>query len=229
MALASDSHWSNYFTTSPPRDTYPKVKQAAQRALSVDSTLAEAHYFLALVAQEYDWDFIEAEKEFPRALELNPNAAEIRHLYSHFLLSIGRLEASRSEDRRAEAIDPSDPDLIAGLSWHTVATGDYDEAERHATRALRMGTDYPRLFLGWSYALRGRHDEAIAELQKAVVDWEGAIFPTAALGHAYAVAGQEGAAREVLCRLLARSKTEYVSAYEIATDSTTIGFAGRQE
>ena len=70
-----------------------------------------------------------------------------------------------------------------------------------------MGTDHPRLFPGWSSTLRGRHEEAIAELQKAVVDPEGAIFPTAALGQAYAVAGHEGAAREVLCRLLARSRT----------------------
>ena len=217
VSLASDYYWSNYFTPLPPRETYPRAKEAAQRAIDLDPTLAEAHYFLALVAQEYDWDFVEAEKEFKRALELNPNAAETRHLYSHFLLCMGRDEESRAEDRRAEEIDPADAELVACLSWHAVATGGYEEAEKLAQRALRMGSTYSRIFLGWSYEQRGLFNEAILELQKAVVDWGGDVFPTAALGHAYAAAGRESEAREVLDRLLERSKKEYVSAYEIAT------------
>jgi len=223
LELASNYYWLNYFTAFSPRDTYPKTREAAQKALSIDPTLAGAHYYLALVAQEYDWDFIEAEKEFKRALELNPNDADIRHLYSHFLLCMGRAEESRSEDLRAEAIDPADPGLVACLSWHSVATGNYDEAEKRAQRALRMGSTYPRIFLGWSYEQRGLFNEAILELQKAVVDWEGDAFPTASLGHAYAAAGKEREAREVLDRLLERSKKGYVSAYEIAAVYTGLG------
>jgi serine/threonine-protein kinase len=218
VGLASNYYWSNYFTTLPPGETYPKVKEAAQRAFSIDRTLADAHYYLALVTQEYDWNFVEAEEEFKRALELNPNAAHIHHLYSHFLLSMGRAQESTSEDARAEEIDPAGSDLVACLSWHSVAKGNYDEAERQGQRALRMGAgDYPRIFLGWSYEQRGRFDEAVVELQKVVVGFGGEVFPTAAPGHAYAAAGKEDAAREVLNGLLARSKREYVSAYEIAT------------
>jgi TolB-like protein/Tfp pilus assembly protein PilF len=227
VALASNDYWSNYFTASAPRDTYPKVKEAAQKALSIDPTLAEAHYYLALVTQEHDWNFVEAEREFQRALELNPSAAEIRHLYSHFLLCMGRTEASRSEDRRAEEIDPENPDLIACLSWHSVATGNYVEAEKQGQRALQMGTDYPRLFLGWSLEQRGLYNEAILELQKAVVGWGGEVFATAALAHAYAAAGKESEALEVLDRLRARAKKEYVSAYEVATVYAGLGDQGR--
>jgi tetratricopeptide (TPR) repeat protein len=105
-----------------------------------------------------------------------------------------------------------------------VAKGNYDEAERQGQRALRMGAgDYPRIFLGWSYEQRGRFDEAVVELQKVVVGWGGEVFPTAALGHAYAAAGKESAAREVLDKLLERSKKEYVSAYEIATVYAGLG------
>jgi TolB-like protein/Tfp pilus assembly protein PilF len=218
VELASNYYWSNYFTALAPRDTYPKAKEAAQKALSIDPTLAGAHYYLALVAQEYNWNFVEAEKEFKRAVELNPNEADIRHLYSHFLLCMGRDEESRAEDRVSEEIDPVDSGLVACLSWHSVATGNYDEAEKRAQRALSMGAGvYPRLFLGWSYEQRSLFNEAILELQKVVAGWGGEVFPTAALGHAYAAAGREREAREVLDRLLERSKKEYVSAYEIAT------------
>jgi len=223
VELAGRSYWSNYFTTMAPGDNYPKVKEYAQKALSLDPTLAEAHYCLALVNHEYDWDFAEAEKEFKRALELNPNAAEVRHLFSHFLICMGRPEESRSEDRRAEEIDPADAELIACFTWHTAATSRLDEAEEVGQRALRMGSSYPRVFLGWSYEQRGRYDEAIVELQKAVADWGGDVFPTAALGHAYAAAGKDLEAREVLARLLERSKKEYVSAYEVATVYAGLG------
>ncbi len=223
VALASRSYWSNYFTAISPRDNYPRVKEYAQKALTLDPALAEAHYYLALVNHEYDWDFVAAEKEFKRALELNPNSAEVRHLFSHFLICMGRPEESRSEDRRAEEIDPADAELVACFTWHTAATDRHEEAEEVGQRALRMGSSYPRVFLGWSYEQRGRYDEAIVELQKAVADWGGDVFPTAALGHAYAAAGKDLEAREVLAKLLERSKKEYVSAYEIATVYAGLG------
>jgi len=222
--LAGYYYWSNYFTELAPRDTYPKVKEAAQTAVRMDPMLADAHYYLALVAQEYDRDFTEAEREFRRALELNPNAAEIRHLYSHFLLCMDRWEESKSEDRRAVETDPLDPDLIGCLGWHSVATGDYDEAEKQCRQGLSMGASiWVRVFLGWSYERRGLYNEAILEFQRAVVGWGGAVFPTAALGHAYAAGGRDREAREVLDRLLKRSTKEYVSAYDVAIVYTGLG------
>jgi tetratricopeptide (TPR) repeat protein len=133
---------------------------------------------------------------------------------------MGRMEEAKAEGRRVMELDPMDPAIFACVSWHDIAMGDYEEAEKHASQALSIGApdQLARLTLGWSYALRGRHEEAIPEFQKAVVGWKGAVFPTAVLGHGYAVAGNKDAAQEVLNGLLERSKNkkEYVSPYEIA-------------
>jgi len=131
---------------------------------------------------------------------------------------MGRSEEAKAESRLAAELDPMNPSTIACLSWHDLALGDYEGAENRALQALNLGAgdQLAHLTLGWSYALRGHHAEAIPEFQKAVVGWKGAVFPTAVLGHGYAVAGKEDAAREVLDKLLARSKAEYVSPYEIA-------------
>ena len=219
----------NMFTEAgyvlPPRDAFPAAREAAQKAVSLDPTLSPSHRILGSVALEYDWDFVAAEKEFKRAIELAPNGPVAHHMYAHFLLSMGRMEEARAESRHAMDVDPRRRTLIACVSFHDIAEGSYDEAEKHALQALSLGVpdQLARLTLGWSYALRGRHDEAIAEFQKAVVGWQNAVFPTAALGHAYAVAGQEPAAREVLDKLIVRSKNEYVSPYEIAVIYAGLG------
>lgn len=218
----------NMFPTVAPQDTYPKAKEAAQKALSLDPLhplASQSHRTLALAALEYDWNFAEAEKEFKLALECSPSGAIAHHYYAHLLLSVGRMEEAKAESRRAMELDPLNPTLLACVSWHDIATGNYDEAEKHSSQALSLGApdQIARLSLGWSYGQRGRFNEAIPEFQKAVVGWKGAFFPTAVLGHAYAAAGQESAAREILDKLLARSKTEYVSAYEIAAIYAGLG------
>ena len=211
--LAARYYMRNMFPTLAPRETYPAAKEAAQKAISLDLISASPHRILALSALEYDWNFAEAENEFRRALEIGRSGFVAHHSYSHFLLSMGRSEEAKAESRLAAELDPMNPSTIACLSWHDLALGDYEGAENRALQALSLGAPDQ---LAWSYALRGRHEEAIAEFQKAVVGWKGAVFPTAVLGHGYAVAGKEDAAREVLDKLLARSKAEYVSPYEIA-------------
>jgi TolB-like protein/Tfp pilus assembly protein PilF len=223
-ALAGNYYWSNFWPAFPPRDTYPKAKEAAQKALSLDPTFAPAHFYSALVALEYDWNYAEAEKEFKHNLELR-NCADTHHHYAHFLLSMGRTEEAVAETKRALEINPNDAGLISCVAWHDITMGNYEEAEKRCSQALSMGAAGPfvPLMLGWSYEQRGRFDEAIAELQKSVVGWGNAVFPTAALGHAYASAGKTREAREVLDRLLARSKKEYVSPYEIAAIYAGLG------
>jgi len=226
--LAARYFMRNMYPMSPtaaPRDTYPKAKEAAQKALSLDPNIGMSHRVLGSVALEYEWDFAEAEKQFKGEVEIAPNGSWSHHMYAHYLLSMGRMEEARAETRRGEEADPKGSGLIACTGWHEIAEGKYDEAEKRALQALGLGArdQLARLVLGWSYALRGRHEEAIAELQKAVVGWQNAVFPTAALGHAYAVAGKMDAAQEVLKGLLERSKKEYVSPYEIAVIYAGLG------
>jgi tetratricopeptide (TPR) repeat protein len=147
-------------------------------------------------------------------------------MYAHFLLSMGRMGDAREASRRAMEVDPLGSALAACVSWHDIAEHNYEEAEKRASQALQLGApdQLARLTLGWSYGQRGRFDEAIPEFQKAVVGWQNAVFPTAALGHAYGAAGKGPEAREVLDKLLARAKTGYVSPYEI-----TVIYAGLGE
>jgi len=215
----------NMYPTFPPGDTYPKAKEAAQKAVSLDPTVPISHRILASVALEYDWNYLEADNEFRRAVELTPSGLWAHHMYAHYLLSMGRMEEARAESQNTLELDPAGSATIACMSWHDIAEGNYERAEKRASQALSLGApdQLARLTLGWSYLERGRFDQAIPEFQKAVVGWQNAVFPTAALGHAYAVAGKVDAAREVLNGLLARSKTEYVSPYEIAVIYAGLG------
>ena len=100
-------------------------------AVSFDDTLADAHGYLAMVRLEHDWNWAEAEREFKRALELNPNNANNRHNYAHFLLHMGRVEESRAESERAVQINPFDTMLRACLGWHCLYTHQLEEAIEH--------------------------------------------------------------------------------------------------
>jgi len=224
-SLAGQYYWSNFWPAFPPRDTYPRARQAAAQALAIDPTNAPAHFYSALVAMEYDWNFAEAEREFKKNLELRPNCVDTHHMYAHFLLSMGRMEEAKAETRRALEIDPADAGLVACVAWHDVTMEQYDQAEKHCTQAASMGAggEALHLWLGWAHEQRGRFDDAILEFQKAVVASENGVLFNAALGHAYAVAGRQAEAQQVLDRLLERAKTEYVSPYEIAVVYAGLG------
>jgi TolB-like protein/Tfp pilus assembly protein PilF len=214
-----------YPTRVAPKVIYPKVEETARKAISLDPSLPLSHRALATVALEYDWNFAEAEKEFKVALQIAPNGPAAHHMYAHFLITMGRMPEGEAESRLVIEQDPMSAQPLSCVSWHGVAAADHDIIERRSAQAFKLGApdQLARLALAWSYQLRGRHADAIPEFQKAVVGWQNAVFPTASLGHAYAVAGQAAAAREVLDGLLARAKTEYVSAYEIAAVYAGLG------
>jgi tetratricopeptide (TPR) repeat protein len=219
------SYSLNMSPTLPPRDTFPEAAKSAQRALALDPALGVPHWVLGSVALEYDWRFREAEDHFRTARRISPNGPMNRHMYAHYLLAMDRLDEAQRESEGAMKVDPLNAWTVACVSWHDITEHAYEQAERRALQALKMGApdQLARLTLGWSYQLRGRHADAIAEFQKAVVGWKNAVFPTASLGHAYAVAGDQPAAREVLGTLLARAKSEYVSPYEIAVIHAGLG------
>jgi TolB-like protein len=102
----------------PPKQGMPKAEAAAMRALEIDDSLGEAHLSLALVRAFYDWDWADADREFKRAIELNPEDPEAHHLYSHYFLFLGRTAESLAESRRALELDPLSPDLTFHLAWH---------------------------------------------------------------------------------------------------------------
>ncbi len=218
-AMADCAYIPGLFGLVPPKEAFSKMREAASKALERDNHLFRPHGSLALVRLHYDWNWAEAEKEFRRALELNPNDADIHHMYAHYLLTTGRHEESVSETRLAVDLDPFDADLVACLGWHSLYARQYDQAREHALKAIEMEPkmDWGHLILGWAYEQKGMLDEATAEFRKAVELSGRSPYALASLGHAFALSGKRRQAKEVLAKLSRdQMKGKYVSPYEIA-------------
>jgi serine/threonine-protein kinase len=215
---ASAYFYSGLFGEIPPREAFLKMKEAALKALEKDSTLGEAHGYLAVAWLHYDLNWAEAEKEFKRAFELNPSLAMIHHLYAHYLMAMNRTEESMAEIHLAEELDPFSWDRSQCFGWHCLFTKGYDEAIEQALRGVELDPKnaWAHIILGWSYEQKSMIKEAIGEFESALSQWKDNSLPLAGLGHAEAISGREKEAREILGKLLEMSKNGYVPAYDIA-------------
>jgi serine/threonine protein kinase/TolB-like protein/Tfp pilus assembly protein PilF len=228
--MATSYFFLGFFSVIPPTQAWGKVKELAMLATEKDDQLPDGHAALALAKLHYDWDFAGAEREFKRALELNPSNADIRHEYAHYLMAMGRMAESAAESKRALDLDPVDDNLTDCLCWHSFAARQYDESIRMARDLLiRVPDDFWELaILGWDYEQKGMHEQAIAEFKKAVelTDKNSPDFSPfflAGLAHAYAVAGRRSDAQQVLQGLLGRAGKSYVSSFDIALIYTALG------
>lgn len=215
--MADAYYFLGFFNLLAPNVAFPRMKDAAQTALAKDETLAEAHGALALVKLHFDWDFPGAEKEFKRALELNPSDADIRHDYSHFLMAMGRFDESTAESARAVELNPMDIGLTACLCWHRYSAHQYGQSAAQAQKAIQSAPDlfWTHIILGWDYEQEKKYDEAISEFQKGVKLSGGMTFALAALGHAYAIAGKKQETQETLVKLKDLGEHGYVSAFDM--------------
>jgi serine/threonine protein kinase/Tfp pilus assembly protein PilF len=149
-ALAYAGLASAYFSLSnlfmPPREAMPRVREAAERALALDDNLAQGHTCLALALVWYDWDFEKGEKEFRRALVLNPNDAYSHMMYGDYLAAMGRFNEAMVEKHRAEQLDP----LSVTASWDVGRTlfyaGRYEEAIEQAKHTLDLDSRFPYVY-----------------------------------------------------------------------------------
>jgi tetratricopeptide (TPR) repeat protein len=209
----------------PPRDSYPDAKEACRKALALDDSLAEAHTSLAWIHQVYDWDWAAAEREFRRALELNPNYATGHQWYAIFLTNRGQFAEAKAEFERAEQLDPLSLIIVTEAGEPYFYGREYDQAIAHYRKALQLDQDFwpAHYFLG--IALEQEHDfqEAISELQTAVRLSSGSTGATAALAHAYASSGRVAEALSEAHRLQASSSTQFVSSFEFALIFSGLG------
>jgi TolB-like protein len=202
-----------------PGEAMPRAKAAAMRALELDESLAEAHASLAFVRLYHDWDWPGAEREFQRAIELNPNYAPAHQWYSHLLMAGGRTGESISAARRAAEIDPLSLPAIMNLGWQYHWAGEYDLAVEHLRKLLEMDPNFEqgRWGLGLAYEQKGMFEEAVAEFQRTVALSGGRPVYVAALGHACAVGGRKAEAARAGDELEGLSKSRYVPPYWMAT------------
>ncbi len=185
---------------TPPPDAWARARGAAERALKLDSTLAEAHAALAEIKLYLEWDWAGAEQAFRRALELNPSLASSHAHYAMYLVLFGRDDEAVARMKRAQQVDPLDPLLHSWMGDLHYSLKAYDEMIDDARKALELDPDFPRAFftLGLGYAGMGMYEEAIAAHEKAVAAHPGWNW---ALADTYALAGRTGDARRIAAEL----------------------------
>ena len=207
------------------KETDERAKAAATKALELDDNLAEAHTSLALVKMEYEWDWTGSEREFQRAIQLDPGFAEAHHQYSHYLTAMGRSSESLTESLRALELDPLSLVLNAHLAWHYLYARQYDQAIQQCQKASELDRNYPETaeFRGLAYEQKGMYQEAIAELQTAINLSGGSPHMKAELGHAYAIAGETTQALDILDELKRGSTETHISSYDIAVIHVGLG------
>jgi TolB-like protein/Tfp pilus assembly protein PilF len=200
-----------------PQEAFPAAQIAAAKAIALDDTLADAHAAAGEVKLLYEWDFPGAEREFQRAIQLNPNSVGARKGYSDFLMAMGHPEEAIAERRRNEQIDPLSTFAIGAVAWDLYWAGHYDEGIRLAQQVLVASPTWFGGHLCLGLCLEQKHDfaRAIEELQKAV-DLSNDKMWLAFVAHARAVSGDKAGAREILADLERESRRTYVSPWLLA-------------
>jgi Tfp pilus assembly protein PilF len=204
-----------YISYLRPREAFPRAKAAAERALTLDGSLAEAHTASACVSLLYDWDWPRAERGFQQALELNARYGVARFWYASYLAAAGRSEECLAEVSQAQALAPLSLMTSVNAAFALYFARRYDEAIAQGRQALDLEpTSFlAHCVLGLTYAQQSMPDRAVAALQEAVTFSGGHPLPAAGLGYAYALAGKKDDAERVLASLQQRSQQEYVPAF----------------
>jgi TolB-like protein/DNA-binding winged helix-turn-helix (wHTH) protein/thioredoxin-like negative regulator of GroEL len=209
----------------PPRQAMPEAKAGALKALEIDGTLAEAHNSLAIVHLLYDWDLAASEKEFRRALELDPEYTTAHHWYSHCLLALGRTDESLAESKRALELEPLHLVIGVHLGWHYLYVRQYDQAIEQFRKTLELDPAFPQAqrYAAWAYLQKGMREEAIASLRAALGQLGRDPEVEGELGHALGVAGRRAEALAMLEGLRQLSSRRYVAPFSVALVHTGLG------
>jgi TolB-like protein/Tfp pilus assembly protein PilF len=204
-----------FFDLVPPAEALPKAKQAAVRALELDSGLAEAYASLGTIVKVYDRDWLAAEGLYQEALRLNPNYVHAYRGYAALLASIGRLAESMLQIRRAQDLDPLSVVVSMELGWHLFIAREYEHAIQQALRVTHLDPEFPsaQYILGLAYEQKGRFEEARAAFERSLAGSRGHPSGPASLGHFFGITGQREEALRMLEQLNVLSSCGYVAPY----------------
>jgi len=201
-----------------PTEFLPKAKAAAQKAIEIDEALSEAHTALGMTIFWYDWDWNEAENQFRRALELNPNSAEAHLFYAHLLSNTGRHAEALFEIKLARELDPLFPFANALEGQFLIHAGQTDEALARLQKTVELEPNFwmPYLFASSAYIEKEMYAEAIAEARRARKLSSVQTTAISLDGYALAKSGRRDEARAVLNELLKLSTARFVPPNHIA-------------
>ena len=208
----------------PPKEGFPKAKEAATRALEIDESSAEAHTSMAFIKFRWDWDRPATEREFQEAIRLKPAYAPAHQWYSSYLVAVERFDEAIAEAKRTEELEPLSFVASSHLGWIYYLSGQNDKAIEQCKKILELDpSSFPaRRYLGLAYEAKGMYAEAIAEFQTGV-KLSGSPLMLALLGHAYAVSGKTAEAKQVLNDLQQLQGQRYVSPYTVAAIHAGLG------
>jgi tetratricopeptide (TPR) repeat protein len=210
---------------SPPKEVWPKAKAAYDLALKLDDQLAEAHSLLGTYKTMFEWDYNGAEQEYRRALDLNPNSADVRHSYAIYLAWMGRFEQAISEIRKAEGLDPTDMFISRNVAMALYFARRYDEAIEQSRRVAELypNSGYAYGYMINAYEIKGDEQEAFATYLKQAKANEVGSDEIAGMKTAFARDGLRSYWRKQLDRLLEQEKSGYVVQYQIASLYARLG------
>jgi len=209
----ADSYWNDIGV--PPRETMPKARDYALRAVALDETLAHAHTALATVRFYGDWDWAEADREYQRALQLNPGDAEAHRMYSVFLAAMGRADEALAQVLAAQVLDPLYNDNNTTAGWDLYCSRRYDQALDYCQRALELtpNNDNAHACFGYAYLGKGQYPQALDETMKAWTLSGRETVWAVLLGRIYAHQGNTAKANQLLAQVLEQSRRTYVPPY----------------
>ncbi|MCZ6871369.1 MAG: tetratricopeptide repeat protein, partial [Gammaproteobacteria bacterium] len=213
-----------WYSVLAPKATFPKAKAAVTKALAFDETLAEAHTSRAHIYLEFDHDWEAAEREYKRAIELNPSYSIAHHWYGGYLSAMERHDEALKQAEIARELDPLSLIINTWVGLRHYFAGRYEVAIQQYEQALELGPRFApaHWHLGWAFEQEGRYAEAISAAERAMAISDNPLY-VASLGHAHARAGNIEAAKAILDRLKKTSATRHVSAYHTAVIHGALG------
>jgi TolB-like protein/Tfp pilus assembly protein PilF len=203
----------------PSIEVFPKAREAAMKSIELDYELAEAHNAMAAIKRDFEWDWSGAEKEYLKAIELNPNYPTAYQWYAEFLSIMNRHQEAIENIVHAQKLDPLSP-IIYTLGGYLIYhnSKQYDQAIMQCQKALEIDSNYVFTYyaLVRNYLAMGRFEEAIKEAKKALFLSDEGSLSNALLAQAYALSGKKNAAEVILNELVENLNKIYISETLIA-------------
>jgi len=201
-----------------PRESFPKARAAAERALEIDEKLAEAYASKGFIDCVFEWDWARSEQDYLKAIELKPNYPTAHHWYGELLTILGRFDEAYRELQMAQGLDPLSLAINVDLAASFFNSRQYDRSERQLLSLLELNPNFIRAHtvLGRVHEQKGEYAKAIDLLDRAVELSGADPVPLSALAHAFASAGKISEAGKILEDLQESSNRRYVSACHIA-------------
>jgi TolB-like protein/Tfp pilus assembly protein PilF len=206
------------YSVLPPNETFPKAKEAADKALALDENLAEAHAARAFIYFMWEWNWAEAGREYRLAIDLKPNYSPARQWYSSLLAATGQKDEALAEVKQARDLDPLSLIIAAHPGWINYLSRNAETTIHEAREALKLDPNFfpARRYLALGYDLQGKYNEALAEFQKALALSPGSTLAKSELGYAYAKAGKREDALRMINELQQSVGQRRVSPFHLA-------------